>query len=452
MNLDSTLSQPLTIHRIRCIHIIRDETRSQKRYVIAFGLLLNLLIINDLIRMLFGSSSSIAIVQYLTYGIVLLFSVIYFLKSQQIKSKQAITASLAILLVLILLSIFILRDYKFISSQYFPVLLSRCLPGFLLIMLIDGSLANKLVKNLNKYRFLWIVYAVVGTIFISRNTVEWGQYAGNFGFNLLLPFCLCFYNFLRTVRDLQLTKKSLRERRKTLVGEIIKWVLYSILILGFIVLRGSRTALLCSAFFVLISFFFSGIVSKKIRRIIFVILLVLVVFSTVLLRPLAIMLASMFTSSRTLQLLLSGFSFNSGRTEIKQIFIQGINEDLFAFKGLFSDRYYYASHTNTILDMTSYPHNFFIEVLYQFGVVFGFVFFLLLFVLTFRSLRILSNKRFRNFDLSFLFMFFFVSGVLRLLFSSSYLTTYEFFMFVGLGLKINILASQRFVKIKRIRA
>ena len=158
----------------------------------------------------------------------------------------------------------------------------------------------------------------------------------------------------------------------------------------------------------------------------------------------------MFPSSRTLQLLASGFSFDSGRSDIRQIFINGIEESPFAFRGLFSDRFFYALQTKTPLDMTSYPHNFFVEVLYQFGVVFGVIFFLLLLLLAIRSFILLNDKKAKSLNLSFFFFFFFASGVARLFASGSYLTTYEFFLFVGIVLRIIILSKRKLVK-KQVR-
>lgn len=447
--INTSIDTPIS----RSVSFKRNFFMTRKRYAFIFGLLLNLLIINDLIRMLFSrDGSSISIVQYISYGIVLLFSVIYFFVFKKPEAKKKIVLFCLSIVILTILSMILLNETSFFLKNYIPVLLSRCLPAFILAMLIDGVSSEMLANNLIKYRFLWLAYAIVGAVFISKNTVAWGQYAGNFGFNLLFPFSVCFYLFLREARELKNTPKKLFGKRRRIRINIFKWIVYSAIFLVFIVLRGSRTAFLCGALFAFFSFFFSGLLSKKSRTIVFFVLLALVLISTILLRPIVSILSALFPSSRTLRLLLTNISFDSGRSSIQSLFIEGIKENPFAFRGFFSDRFYYSSQMDVPLDVTNYPHNFAIEIFYQFGCVLGVIFLLMLLWLFVKTMLALHNSRFKDSFLIFLFYFFFVSGVIRLFFSSSYLTTFEFYAFVGIAIKINILASKKPIQIPAFRS
>lgn len=446
--INTTIDTPVS----RSFAFKRSFFATRKRYAFIFGLLLNLLIINDLIRMIFSKNgASISLIQYLSYGLVLLFSIIYFFAFKKPDAKRKIVMFGLSILLLTALSMLLIKDVSFFLKGFFPVLFSRCLPAFILAMLIDGVSVEMLKHSLIKYRFLWIVYAAVGTLFISRNAVAWGQYASNFGFNLLLPFSICFYLFLNKAKEFKETSKQLKAKRKSIKRESFKWILYSLFFILIIVLRGSRTAFLCGVLFVFFAFFFAGLLNKKSRIILFLVLLVLVLLSTVLLRPIASLLLTIFPSSRTLSLLLTNISFDSGRSEIQSLFLEGIKNNPLAFKGLLSDRFFYSINNKVTLDITNYPHNFIIEIIYQFGVILGVIFLLMLFWLFVKTMFELRRKRFKNSFLVFLFYFFFVSGVLRLFFSSSYLTTFEFYAFVGVAIKINILAKQKLTIVPVLR-
>lgn len=442
MNSENVISRTTESNRDINESLISSFSQLRKRYVFVFALLLNLLIINDLIRMVFASYAAfVNIFQYSTYGIVLLFSIGFFLFFKPEKSKFVISFFILVISFFIFVSAFFIGGISFFVSNYFPVLFSRIIPILILTLLIDSVSSKLLIEKVTKYRFLWIAYSIIGFIYISKNTASWGQYAGNFGFNLLLPFSLSFYKVLDNFKELY--NKDSQTKKVIIKKAILKWLLYSTFFLLFIVLRGSRTAFLCAAVFVIFSLLFSGLVSKKNKKIILCLLLIFVIFIAILFEPITTFLAELFPSSRTIRLLSSGLSSDSGRGEISKIFKNGIFENPLAFRGLFSDRFFYSEQMHVPFDITNYPHNFFLEILFQFGLVIGPLLIILLLVLFIKTLLVLNKKNFQNNYLSFLFYFFFVSGVFRLISTSSYLTTFEFFAFIGISLKINILAKAK---------
>ena len=212
----------------------------------------------------------------------------------------------------------------------------------------------------------------------------------------------------------------------------------------FIALRGSRSAFLCAFAFIFFSFFFSGLISKKSRQILFVLLLILGILAIVFFRQITELLVKMFPSSRTIALLVEGFTHDSGRFAIWDLFMADLNKKPFIFRGLYADRFFYSGHVKReVVDPTDYPHNFIIEVLYQFGYIFGGILLLLLIILYIRTALILNKKQFQNCSLSFLFYFFFVGSVIRLMITSSYIAAFEFYAFLGIAFKIGILAKQK---------
>lgn len=429
------------------IHIILNHklSRAKKIYVALFGLFLNLLLINDLVRIFISSNgASIVLVQYVTYGFILVFSLFYLIFSKdQRKSRVPIVLFLLVLGLITVLSIIRLNALDFFVENYFTVLFSRCLPAFLLFMFIDNESAEGLINNLTKYRFLWVAYAILGVVYVSRISESANAYAANFGFNLLLPFGISFYLFLRKCRELHITEKAKRKKRRSIRFDILKWLIYSIFFLIFIAMKGSRSAFLCGCAFIPIAFFFSGLVSKKGREILFLILLIAGILGIVFFKQIVELLVNIFPNSRTILLLVDGFSADSGRFKIWQFFIDDLNTKPFVFRGLFADRYSYSAYIKRPLDPTNYPHDFFIEVLYQFGYIFGGILLLLLLILIIGTAIILNNKRFQNCSLSFLFWFFLVASVVRLTITSSYVTTFEFYAFLAIAFKINVLSKQK---------
>lgn len=107
----------------------------------------------------------------------------------------------------------------------------------------------------------------------------------------------------------------------------------------------------------------------------------------------------------------------SGRSEIQNVVIEAILQRPFRGYGVGYDR--------LLLD-GSYVHNMFIEALVSFGVLFGGFFLVALVLLVIRCLF------FKNATLKMIAFVFFTSILLKLLFSTSFLTCREFSIFLGL--------------------
>lgn len=174
-----------------------------------------------------------------------------------------------------------------------------------------------------------------------------------------------------------------------------------------IFLAGARGPLACYIVSLVICFLMSKIaVSKKIF--LALLLVTLGLFCMVLWEDILIALKNLVEalgiSSRTVDLLLSGeISSTSGRGEIQQLIIEGFT--LFG-RGLYGDR---------VIGENHYAHNLIIELISQWGYLFGTIIVAVLGALIYRGFRTKNNY------LKLLIFAFFSSSVVKLMFSESYL-------------------------------
>ena len=195
-------------------------------------------------------------------------------------------------------------------------------------------------------------------------------------------------------------------------------------ILGFFLLffAGCRGSVLCTIASVIVYFFFKkSDLTKKIAFIsvmsIFAILL-FVNFKSIL-SLLSNIATKLNIDSRTINLIVNGeFLNNSGRDAIQRAMIDEFN--LFGH-GIFGDRF---------IGKGSYAHNFIIEIITQFGYIFGGTILIGFFFLLFKGIGT-KNIRLRNLVIIFL-----SAGFFKLLLSGSYLNQEPCF-YVLLGLCVN---------------
>lgn len=209
-------------------------------------------------------------------------------------------------------------------------------------------------------------------------------YFMNFGFLLLLPVIVLF---------LENTWYS---------------ILLSILFFLLIVVFGSRGPLISVAAF-------TGyyIVRKKE----YILLIVIAILFVAGYSAFSSYLDSMGISSRTIQMFLSGDMMDeTGRGEIRNILLKGINENPIIGNGLFGDRAL----------TKGYAHNFFLEVICDFGYVFGGI---LLLWLLYEIVYVTFYLRGYHKDI---FVAMLCVLFLPLMTSGSYLQEPNFFIFIGL--------------------
>lgn len=387
-----------------------DRSISFKVKILA--LFLNALLIVDLLRMIpLVTGRMVSVVQYFLYILIALCTYYDIVVGKKGLIEKKLFGFIAISLVVIIVSVFVCPDVISGYGYFIPFFITRIIPAMIFMIYSNQRVIQDCVEQMKKYRFIWIVYAVIGNIWIPQHTASWNQYSMTYGYNLLIPACLLWFYFVLEKR--------------------IKWIAYDGIIVMLMVLRGSRASVLCLfIFMVLVYIFVDSEKHNTGRQVRIVVALSLLGVTAVSFQSIVSVLVKLLSNSRTLYLLSTNISFDSGRSGIMDFYWEEINNHLFSFKGILSDRVIYSQKFGTGFSLTNYPHNFIIEVLFQFGVIIGILFLLFLLSLLlkkFKEIRICSNPYYTCF-----YFMLFVAGLIKLFFSASYLTSVEFFLLLGM--------------------
>ena len=295
--------------------------------------------------------------------------------------------------------------YDIIRSTIFTSF-GLCIPLFLL------SFCNLSVETLYRYMYRYSVVSV--GLFVLLMILQ------IFFIHSQLNYMTVAYNALPGIAVLFYDSRENHRRLSTLL-----WLL------GFagILLGGCRGALL--TLIVLITLWEIRSLDKAdsatILKIAFVtvVLVIMILNLTSIIEALDDFLESFGYSSRLLSKFLGTSSdgdlfMYSDRESIQQRFIS--NLDFFGH-GILSDR---------VLTGGEYPHNIILEILYQFGYLYGFSLLLILLVFLVQSHS--AAKKSGNSFLTFSWLVLLCTICVKLMFSASYLTDRTFWMFLSLAI------------------
>lgn len=378
------------------------------KYANNFALFLNALLLVDLIRMITDNTIIAYIIQYTIYIYCALYVYWKIVTIDKLMLNKTLVTLSSITIFIVYISYIICPDIKIFFNYFILFLLTRGIPALYFTINIDEQKLNVLFEILIKYRLIWLLYAIVGMFWVPLNTPN--HYSMTFGYNLLIPSCIIFYNYIRYKK--------------------LECLLYGIVFFICILLRASRASFICLIIFIVLAYIMiekEKVKSTKKTRII--ILLTVIILVLINFRNITTLLSYIFPSSRTLTLMSSNISFDSGRSEIKSIYLESIKLHPLKFNGIFSDRIYYANMMGSKYNITDYPHNFLIELLYQYGFIIGFTFLCMIFFKIVKSISICNKTN--HYELLSLTLILFVSGFIKLFFSASYLVTVEFYLLIG---------------------
>ncbi len=193
--------------------------------------------------------------------------------------------------------------------------------------------------------------------------------------------------------------------------------------LTMIVVYGARGPLFCYGIFILLKAIF-GIDDKKVRRIVVLFGIVLVIFTgnyRFFATSLNNYLVNQGMGSRTLKTILSETIFNdSGRLMIQKNAMELIRD-----RSILG----YGASGELGLINNSYPHNLYLELLIDFGVIIGGLLAIYVTFIVIKSI-IMHSSIYK--DLGFIFL---TLGFVMLQFSGTYLQNIYIFMFVGLMMR-----------------
>jgi len=382
----------------------------EESYAKTFALFLNAILIVDLVRMLIRNMTIVNMTQYGIYigcAIYIYWQIAF---NDRFKIDKSLFGLICSTVFIAFISYAICPEVKQAYSYYISFFLTRIIPALYFTIYIDKKKLVLSFEYLKKYRLLWLLYAIVGMLWIPLHTNSGNQYSMTYGYNLLIPACFVFYCFIKH-------------------GEI-KWLFYGTVFLLGMLLRGSRASVLCLFVFTILAYVMihkESINMGKLTRIIILLIVGIIVLMNF--KNIVSLLSNTFPSSRTLALLASNINFDSGRSSIQSLYWKSINSHQFRFNGIFSDRIYYSNLTRRVYNMTNYPHNFIVELFYQWGIPLGIIIFILIDVGIIKS--ICYSNRIDNVELICFVLILFVSGFLKLFFSASYLVSVEFYLLVG---------------------
>ncbi len=140
---------------------------------------------------------------------------------------------------------------------------------------------------------------------------------------------------------------------------------------------------------------------------------------------------SINSTSRTLILLKNGNLFDlSNRNSYYEILIEEIKRNIILPHGLYADRVILNQNFSGSSAISGqYAHNLFFEILYQFGGVFGGAILFAFFIKVYKSIKhleLINNQIITAFYCAF------ATGLISLLFSSSYLINERAWLFIGI--------------------
>lgn len=282
----------------------------------------------------------------------------------------------------------------------------------ILVFLLTDTLHDyrTLVKNIIPYACIGIALCFIYFIFALNNDIDLGYMT--LSYNLLFPTIIVVLYSLLNFHILP----------------------FSFGLLGFLMIffAGSRGALVSFVVPFILFLFLQRNLSKYIR---FTILLFLFI-------SVFIVLTSWNSLYETISGILKDIGFNSRTFEKisnlnffedssrKDIFINTIQNSSIFPKGLFYDRLINGTH--------SYAHNIFAEFIVDYGFIIGTILFLSMFFLIINSI----NKGTDYYR--FLIIALISGGVIKLLFSSSYLSGEPYFYFM-IGISMNIIKQKKYI-------
>lgn len=303
--------------------------------------------------------------------------------------------------------IFLLQYVIFPENRYYVVDLLfpfyfMSLPAFIYTLSIRNfSIFKEVIR-----RASYIVFAVgfiIGMLTFMKK-ISIGSYSMSLSYYMLLP-TLVFCNEI-------IEKFSIKS--------------FSLLILSLLIILslGSRGAILCILIFVFLKFFSPHSKKTFTKIIIDFSILGIVILALIFLDEIIDLLYNLLLSyginSRTLRLFLREGVHLSGRDKIYESVIAEILQRPLLGIGIAGDRRIIGG---------SYAHNFFIEILGNFGILIGFIINITMVFLIIRSLLTKDKEKY-DFIIMWLSL-----GFVHLLVSSSYLTDIKFWIFLGVMMK-----------------
>lgn len=329
------------------------------------------------------------------------------------KSISVNVLTISIVYIYVLLFSYIFSNYTDIYSVSATGLLRDCIPAFFLAISIRDT--DDLSKKIQVISVIILILQFISITVLHTSSAVVNAYSQTTGYQTLIPFSVFFYH------------ASKKGNRLSTAGTLISLVI--------IVMSGARGPLLCAFIGALLIVYEN--VRENPKRLLTYIVIILLVFVplyfyySILLNWVTGLFDTLGVSTRIVNGLTNlDLAEDVMRSRLRRFGTDYSLNHFLVGCGVLNDRYLIYSNVVDATNSTvfgSYVHNFFVEILMQFGFVPG-LFILLIFLNNLRKTFISAET---TNDKEVLYVFFII-GFLPLLVSRSYFTFAEFYLFAGL--------------------
>jgi len=265
-----------------------------------------------------------------------------------------------------------------------------------------------------KYIYFCLLYSII--VILTQSKQDFSPYSMTFSFNCFFPL------------GLSLILGFFGKKRINIV--------YAIIILGVNMAIGSRSIVIYTFMIAVGIYLYLSRNKYYALKLIFGIFAVYFVFDYKNITSwVGTYLLNFFPNSRTIELLSNGKIFVlSGREKYFDIIGTSLSENPFVIHGLLTDRIIIGNSIGHTTYITEYPHNIFLEVFYQHGIILGLLFFIVLLFVVIKSIIVAIKLRDRGkWDIALMIIA--VSfAASQLLVSNSYIISMSFGLLVGTSL------------------
>lgn len=316
-----------------------------------------------------------------------------------------------VILIYIIFTVILLLNYLFFEKNRIYLLsilvnfLLLCLPCFVYSFSIDDREMFRFITE--KASFIIYIIGIFTGLLVFTNRISLGSYNMSISYYLLLPTIIYLNYFFEKVSC-----------------KYAVLVIISVIIMIGIGSRGAIPTIV--VYLVLYQLINLKRMNRK-RFLLNVIILLSLVFGIVYFDNIVILLLNFFNvfgiSSRSLLLFVNDPTYLSGRDVIYKEILYQLSMHPISGIGIAGDR----AFTGGL-----YSHNIILEIMSGFGVIIGTGILILLFYVILKSLFSKDTKG------SNIMLVWFTVGVVPLIFSGSYLQSYEFWIFLGLSIRFII--------------
>lgn len=340
-------------------------------------------------------------------------------------NKKRPLMSLTSLLLALIYVIVTLFSFIFTSYDYFTVSVLVTMLTFTFSFFFQGTFLNmKRVSHKQVYigAIVTLIVSMLYSIITMKETILNLDDNMDFAYKLL-PAVLVIISWLFT------------ENKK------ITAIVFSVIGTIFLLMQGTRGPMFCLAVFVCLMLYKKHGFGKSFFKIGTIVLVVALLLDSKAVRLKLIDSANKIDnagySARFITMFLEGeISDSNGREAIKERLIGHLKENPLQIRGFYADRQatrgLVDTENSTSYSKGTYAHSIWIEMMYDWGVFFGGIILLLLFL---KILKIIIKCDKTD---AYIVMVYVCTSVVHLFLSGSYLTSTSLFFFVGLALNYHI--------------